>query len=300
MDGITAVVVDHHAGDALEECLRSLLADGAHDVVVVDNAASVGATRTVDAGGTSVRVVATGANLGYGSGVNRGVAATAAELIVVSNPDVTVHPGALAVLAGVLTADPTVAVAGPRIVEPGGRRYASARRFPCWTDALGHALLGVVSPRNRFSRRYRMEDLPEVAASGDAAVVRVDWVSGACFMVRRSAFEELGGFDEAYFMYAEDMDLCWRARRAGWEVVYAPSAVVTHVQALSTGRRPYRMLLAHHRSALRFAVRTQTGWRRAVVPGAAAVLAVRLVTACARQAASSRSVRTWRMDRGLG
>jgi GT2 family glycosyltransferase len=177
-------------------------------------------------------------------------------------------------------------------------------------------LLGVILPQNRFTRRYRMDDLDnpngphhpiatdhpnatdhlngsdppgdvdQPVHSGRAGAIPVDWVSGACFMMRRSAFEELGGFDEAFFMYAEDMDLCWRARRAGWQVVYAPAAVVTHVQAVSTGRRPYRMLLAHHRSALRFAAKTQTGWRRAVVPGAAVVLSARLLVACARQALS--------------
>jgi len=101
-------------------------------------------------------------------------------------------------------------------------------------------------------------------------------VSGSCFLARRSAFEELGGFDEAYFMYAEDMDLCWRAHHAGWGVGFAGTASVTHVQGVTTARHPYRMMLAHHRSALRFIVRTTEGWRRLALPLAGVVLGARM------------------------
>ena len=96
------------------------------------------------------------------------------------------------------------------------------------------------------------------------------WVSGSCFLARRGALEELGGFDEAYFMYVEDMDLCWRAHDAGWGVGFAGTAAVTHVQGVSTARHPYRMMVAHHRSALRFTLRTTKGWRRAALPLAVA------------------------------
>ena len=101
-------------------------------------------------------------------------------------------------------------------------------------------------------------------------------------MARRDALEQLGGFDESYFMYAEDMDLCWRAHQAGWGVGFAGAASVTHVQGVSTARHPYQMLVAHHRSALRFTMRTTSGWRRAALPLAAAVLGVRLVLATVR------------------
>jgi N-acetylglucosaminyl-diphospho-decaprenol L-rhamnosyltransferase len=118
-------------------------------------------------------------------------------------------------------------------------------------------------------------------------VTGADWVSGSCFLARREALEELGGFDEAYFMYAEEIDLCWRAHHAGWGVGFAGSAVVTHVGGASTARHPYRMLLEHHRSALRFSVRTTAGWRRVTLPLAALVLAARLAVATARQALAS-------------
>ena len=133
-------------------------------------------------------------------------------------------------------------------------------------------------PENPFTRRY-IPATPE----GDV-VTGTGWISGSCFAARRRALEELGGFDEAYFMYAEDMDLCWRAHHDGWGVGFAGTAAVTHIQGASTARHPYRMMLAHHRSALRFTVRTTTGWRRAALPLAVVVLAARLVLAAARRA----------------
>jgi N-acetylglucosaminyl-diphospho-decaprenol L-rhamnosyltransferase len=257
--------------------LASLGSEEVAEVIVVDNASTDGSSDGLETD-PGVRVVRTGVNLGYGAGVNRGVTATGAEFILVSNPDVTLEPGATETLMAAFGADPTLAIAGPRIIGVDGARYPSARRFPSAVEAAGHALLGLVAPDNRFSRRYRMADLdPAVTTS-------VDWVSGACFMARRRALEELGGFDESYFMYLEDVDLCWRAHRAGWAVVYVPAAVVTHVQGVSTGRRPYRMLVAHHRSAFRFASRTTEGWRRSVLPVVALVLAARLIMASARQA----------------
>jgi N-acetylglucosaminyl-diphospho-decaprenol L-rhamnosyltransferase len=287
---LSAVVVNHDAGATLLECVDSVRAQGVTELVVVDNASSDGSTEALQAVRSDVDVVRTGANLGYGAGVNRGVDATSGELVLVSNPDVTVHPGALRALADALGEDVTVAIAGPRIEDPDGSRYPSARRFPSLLDGVGHALLAGIAPANRFSSRYHMTDLDT------AAVTEVDWVSGACFVARRRALDELGGFDEGYFMYAEDTDLCWRARRAGWGVVYVPGASVTHRRGVSTARRPYRMLVAHHRSVLRFARRTTTGWRRLALPLTALLLALRLVVMAAWQALAARRSAARRAD----
>ena len=116
----------------------------------------------------------------------------------------------------------------------------------------------------------------------------MDWVSGACFVARREALDRLGGFDESYFMYSEDVDLCWRAWRAGWRVAYEPAAAVVHAQGASADQHPYRMIVAHHRSLLRFARRTTTGGRRALLPVVAAGLALRAALACAQRAAAAR------------
>jgi len=285
---IAAVVVDHDAGPLLEGAVRSILADGADSVVVVENGAP-GSTEAALAGlledpsPPPVRVVRPGRNVGYGGGVNRGLAALAAETsppqwVLVSNADLEVHPGALGALRAVLEARPAWAIVGPRVLTDTGDAYPSVRAFPSFTDAAGHALLAQFKPDNPFTKRYNPG-----APEGDA-VIAADWVSGSCFMARRDALEELGGFDEAYFMYLEDTDLCWRAHHAGWGVGFAGTAGVTHVQGVSTARHPYRMMVAHHRSALRFTVRTTTGWRRLALPLAVLVLGVRMAMATARLA----------------
>jgi N-acetylglucosaminyl-diphospho-decaprenol L-rhamnosyltransferase len=290
-DRLDAVVVDYYSGDALARCVESLRRAGTASVVVVDNAVppgrahkALGAGRDVPGHGVSpheVLVVEPGANLGYGSGANRGAAACGAEVLVVSNPDVVVDVDALNQLVAALDADAGLAIVGPRVLEPGGKRYPSARRFPSLVDGAGHALAGLLAPGNRFTRRYRMED------ENPETTTKVDWVSGSFMVMRRQAFDELGGFDEAYFMYGEDVDLCWRAHMAGWGVAYVPSATVTHRGGLTTGRTPYRMLASHHRSALRFAGRTLSGPRRLALPAVALALGGRLAFQVVRQATAT-------------
>jgi N-acetylglucosaminyl-diphospho-decaprenol L-rhamnosyltransferase len=273
LGNVAAVIVDHASGDVLRACIGSLEQQGISDVVVVDNASRHASANEIGDVGGGVRLLRPGTNLGYGAGVNRGVAASVAPFILIANPDLLVHAGAVKELLDALDSDPLLAAVGPRTLRPDGSRYPSARRFPSAVDALGHAVLARLNPENRFSKNYRLDSLDlEVPTS-------VDWISGACMLVRRAAFEEVGGFDESYFMYAEDMDLCWRLRVAGWQIAFVPAAIVTHQQGTSTSSRPYRMLIAHHRSALRFEARTSSGWRRALLPGVAIFMALRLVGA---------------------
>ena len=289
---IGAVVVDHDAGPLLHDCVRSVLEDGATPVVVVENGAPRSAAGALgpllggdaDSGSAAdVTVLNPERNLGFGAGVNRGLAVLAGlaappEWVLISNADLWIHPGALQAMRRALEERPAWAMVGPRIYTEEGEVYPSVRRFPSFVDAAGHALLALFRPGNRFTRRYN-PGTPE----GDG-VSEAGWISGSCFLARRAAMEELGGFDEAYFMYNEDMDLCWRAHQAGWGIGFAGAAGVTHVQGVSTARHPYQMMLAHHRSALRFTVRTTSGWQRLALPLAAGVLGLRLIMASARLA----------------
>jgi N-acetylglucosaminyl-diphospho-decaprenol L-rhamnosyltransferase len=283
---VGAVVVDHNAGAHLAGCVRSLLDDGATPVVVVDNGDGGNAARALagllaEDPTAAFIVIAPERNLGFGSGVNRGLAVLAGlpmppAWVLVANPDLRVHPGTVEGLRSALQARPSWALVGPRIFTEEGEVYPSVRRFPSFVDAAGHALLAQFNPENRFTRRYN----PGTPEGEDT--VKAEWISGSCFLARRVALEELGGFDEAYFMYAEDTDLCWRAHQAGWGVGFTGAASVTHVQGISTAQHPYRMMVAHHRSALRFTVRTTSGWRRVAVPLAAIVLGLRMGIAAAR------------------
>ena len=258
---MAAVVVNYNAGKCLQSCFDSIAACGVRDIVVVDNGSVDGSRAVAEAAGA--RWVETGGNVGYGRAANRGVSADGSSDprgLLICNPDLVVGDGAIAVMEQALDADPMVGAVGPRIVNPDGTLYPSARSFPRMLDAIGHGLLGQVAPRNRFSRRYRMLDWDHRAAAD------VDWVSGACFLVRREAWDEVGGFDPSYFMYMEDVDLCWRLGRAGWRVRYEPRAEVLHVQGVSADLHPYRMLAAHHVSMWRFAWRTTTGLQRLALP----------------------------------
>jgi N-acetylglucosaminyl-diphospho-decaprenol L-rhamnosyltransferase len=279
LHGVAAVVVNYNARDHLIECVRSLRAEGVADVVVVDNASVDGSGPALAEDDPRAHFVPTGANLGFGRAANRGVAETATPYVLILNPDAIVHPGAVGALAAALRADDGLAIVGPRVDNPDGTLYPSARRFPEIGVAAGHAFLGLVRPSNRYTRNYRMLDADRSRAGP------VDWVSGTCMLVRRRAFDAVGGFDEAYFMYVEDVDLCWRLWRAGWRVAYEPTARVTHAVGASSELAPYRMIAAHHRSLLRFAARSTTGARRALLPAVAAGLGVRTLLAWAHRAA---------------
>ena len=270
-----AVVVNYESGDALTACVASLLSDvsagGPPEIVVVDNGSADGSVAHLHAVHPDVAVVDAGGNVGYATAANRGIAATTAPVVAVCNPDLVVRPGTAAALLAVFAA-PDVGAAGPRLLNPDGSTYPSARRDPTLTDAVGHATLGWIWPRNPFTRRYRELD-------ADPSVARdVDWASGAALWLRRAAIEEIGGWDEDYFMYMEDVDLGWRLREAGWRIRYEPAGAVVHVQGLSTDARAVRMIVEHHRSTYRFAAKRWHGAKRLLLLPAAVFLSVRAVS----------------------
>jgi N-acetylglucosaminyl-diphospho-decaprenol L-rhamnosyltransferase len=279
---VAGVVVNYNAGEHLLACVGSLLAERVALVVVADNGSTDGSEMALLERYPEAKWVPTGANLGYGTAANIGAAVVDSTYLLICNPDVVMSEGSVARLRSFLEGRPKVALVGPRIHGSDGILYPSARRFPDLLEAFGHGILGQFWVGNPFSRRYRMEDWDHAKAR------EVDWVSGACFLARRSAWEAVGGFDRAYFMYMEDVDLCWRLAKAGWSVAYEPAAEVTHAQGVSADRNPYRMLFAHHVSMWRFARHTAKGRRRWLLPLVLAGLAVRFGLTVARRALAGR------------
>jgi N-acetylglucosaminyl-diphospho-decaprenol L-rhamnosyltransferase len=267
---VAAVVVNYNAGSHLATCLQSLRQAGVAERIVVDNASTDDSRRLAAQADPDHRWIDSGRNLGYGQAANLGVAASAAPRLLVANPDLQLCPGALGALMARLDVEADLGLVGPRVRNPDGTIYPSARTFPDLVDAVGHGLLGAVAPANRFTRRYRLLDWDHEEPA------RVDWVSGACFLVRRRAWEAVAGFDPRYFMYLEDVDLCWRLGELGWGIGFEPGAEVVHVQGVSARLRPYRMLVAHHRSMWRFAAQTTRGPRRLALPLIGAGLLARL------------------------
>jgi N-acetylglucosaminyl-diphospho-decaprenol L-rhamnosyltransferase len=283
--------VTYFSADDLPGCLGSLpAAAGAAplEVVVVDNAsgdASAEVARTLGAQlGLPVKVIENAANVGYARAANQGAAATSADWIVIANPDTRFEPGALSRLLATGEADPTIGCLGPDLRNPDGSPYPTGRRFPSVFVGALHAALGTIWADNPATRRYHMTNVDR------SVPVQVDWVSGACMVLRRAAWDAVDGFDPGYFMYAEDMDLCLRVARAGWRVVFDGGARVVHTVGGSTRKRPFRKVADHHRSALRFYVRHYRGDPRLLLtPAVAAFLAARAAVSFARTAIDRRA-----------
>jgi N-acetylglucosaminyl-diphospho-decaprenol L-rhamnosyltransferase len=276
-----AVVVNYQGREFIVECVRSILADdsaGPVELVVVDNGSTDDSITTLHDALPNVRVVRAPGNVGYARAANLGAASTRAPIVAVMNVDLTVVAGTAKAMATRIEDEARLGAAGPRVRNLDGSDYPSARRHPSVFVAIGHGLLGLWWPRNPFTVRYRQLDV-------DPAQPRAaDWVSGSAIWMRRDALDDIGGWDERFFMYMEDVDLCWRFRRAGWEIAYEPAGVVVHVQGAVTRRTPYRMLLEHHRSAWRYARKRFTGVRAVLLPFAAVYLAARAAMTMAEHA----------------
>jgi N-acetylglucosaminyl-diphospho-decaprenol L-rhamnosyltransferase len=234
---VRIVVVAYHPGQALFDLLASLSAACSvpYEVVLVDNGG------TPEVAGT--RRVTPGANLGYGRGANAGAAGATTPWLLVANQDLVLAPGSLDGLLAAGERWPTASVLGPLIRDPAGAVYPSARQLPSLGRGIGHALLGWWRPDNRWTRTYRQETaVPTERTCG--------WLSGACMLIRTEAYQRVGGFDESYFMFFEDTDLC--ARLGLGACVYVPSAEVYHEEGQARARHPRRMLREHHLSAFRY------------------------------------------------
>ena len=266
---VRVVVVTYSPGESLPAFLDSLTTatTARIEVVLADNGSTDGVPELEAAQREGVSLLVTGGNLGYGRAANAGAAGAAAEWLVVANPDVVWSPGALDALLAAVARWPAAGAFGPAIRTPTGELYPSARALPSLGRGIGHALCGWWWPANPWTAAYRRErGAPVEGPTG--------WLSGSCLLIRRRAFEAVGGFDPAYFMYFEDLDLCGRLAAAGWANVHIPSAVVTHLGGHATSRDNTRMLAAHHRSAYRYLSRQYAGCRHAPLR---AVLAVGLV-----------------------
>jgi N-acetylglucosaminyl-diphospho-decaprenol L-rhamnosyltransferase len=262
MTRVRVVVVTYYPGDFLSDFLRSLPEASSTPlaVTVVDNGSMDGSVERVSAD-PGVELVESGRNLGYGGAANLGVAHATEEWVLVVNPDITFEPGAIDALLTVAERWPRSGALGPRIHTADGMLYPSARDLPSLGRGIGHAAFGWVWPSNPWTASYRRE-------RGTPVEGVVGWLSGACLLLRREAFAAVGGFDEGYFMYFEDTDLCERLAAAAWDVVYAPSATVVHHGGHATSRNLDEMSKAHHDSAYRYLSRRYRGARWAPVRGA--------------------------------
>jgi N-acetylglucosaminyl-diphospho-decaprenol L-rhamnosyltransferase len=245
---VAAVIVHFRTPDETVRAASAVAATApGADVVVVDNASGDGISTRLATAVPSARVVEEPVNRGYGAACNRGARETTRPLLLFLNSDAYVRPGAVDALAAALDADERAAAAGPRLLDPDGRVQPSIRRLPTpgriFLESSGLAALAGGRPPLAGHTKLRADHSRPRA---------VEALMGAALLVRRSAFEAAGGFDESFFLYAEETDLMARWRRAGWRVLFAPAAEVVHEGGRSGGDRLFGRL---HESLARYAAK---------------------------------------------
>jgi GT2 family glycosyltransferase len=248
---LSTVIVNYRSREPLLQCLAALEADAgglAHETVVVDNDPADGTLATLAREFPQVRGISNADNVGFARAVNQGIAATTGEFVMAMNPDCVLERGALAALLGYLRAHPRTGVVGPKILDSDGTLQFSARSFPDHLTFLfnRYSLLTRLFPDNPYSRRYLLTDWDH------ASVREVDWLSGACMVVRRAAIDRVGALDEAFFMFNEDVDWCRRMKNAGWAVCYVPEARVVHHIGASRRKVAPKVIVERHRGMIHY------------------------------------------------
>ncbi len=247
---LSVCIVNWNTRKDLEEAIASVFASDpglSLEIIVLDNASTDGSVQMMRARFPGVKLLESAENLGFARGYNRAAQAAAGRYLLVLNPDTVVQAGALRRLVEFLDSHPEAGAAGPRLLNADGSLQFSCRHFPTPLAAiLRNTFLGRLLPRNRFTRCYLMSDWDHTA------IQSVDWVSGAAICIRREVWEQVGGFDERFFMYAEDIDWSLRAQQAGWKVYYVPEATIIHRIGRSSDQRPFPMVIEFHRSMARF------------------------------------------------
>lgn len=262
------VAVTYSPGRHLGQLISSLKAATSAGTVLVcaDNGSTDGVPQAAAREHDNVEFVPTGGNIGYGAAINVGVGKLQAlrargavnpDYFLIVNPDVELAPGSVDKLLECADASGAGAT-GPRIEEADGSAYPSARQVPGLINGIGHALFGDIWPSNPFTASYKKgADMDTQRTAG--------WLSGACLLVRWDAFDAVGGFDERYFMYFEDIDFGDRLSRAGWDNFYCPSSVIFHDQGHVAGKHSRVTVPAHHASAYRFQRDRHPHWWQAPI-----------------------------------
>jgi GT2 family glycosyltransferase len=253
---LSIIIVSYNAKKHLEDCLESLTSappSMPHDIVVVDNASSDGSVAAVRSRWPNISLIPQSANIGFAAGNNVGIRASNGELILLLNNDTIVPPGAIDTLVGRLLAVSDAAVAGPRLVDEHGRVELSFGRM--------------ISPLNELMQKLTLALYRRRVATVESRIERrtrsehdVDWVSGACLLVRRGDAEKVGLLDERFFLYTEDVDFCARIRALGRRVIFTPAAEVIHLGGRSRATAPAIMNIAYRRSQIAFYEKHHPGW----------------------------------------
>lgn len=256
---ISVIVVSHEHKRYVNVCLRSVFHQRCEriEVILVDNASRDGTAAHVRKYFPKARIVEQNRRFGFSTNVNAGIAASHGEFILVLNPDTIMHKDALATLGRCFQLHPKAGICGPKLMNPDGSIQMSYRNFPTWKTAVFRR-----TPLRRWLSGSPIVQKHLNVGANHGPPRRVDWMLGACLLLRRTMLNEIGFFDEGYRLYVEDIDLCLRAHLAGWEVWYEPRAVVTHEHIARSDRALFSVHSCYHtQSMLRYALKY---WRRVI------------------------------------
>lgn len=280
---VGVVVVNYNAGPGLLDCLRSVAGE-AGEIVVVDNASSDSSTERAAAAIDRIRVIRNERNTGFAAAANQGVRASSGDPVVLLNPDAVAAPGAITALAEAVAAQERAAVVGGLVRNPDRTIQPTKRAFPSLWQSMLHGLVGALWPNNPGTRAYTLADVSFERPR------RVDWVAATAVALRRSAFDQVDGFDERFFFFVEDVDLCRRLAEAGWEVWFEPRAEFVHIWGGSWTQTPLRFLALHQLNLYRYFRKHNRGAWVLAAPFVAAGLALRFVLLAFRWLITRRSV----------
>lgn len=250
LSDVAIITVSYNSSAQLPAFLESALPCVTHpqQTFIVDNSSTdIEITRAL-AKKFAVTLIELNDNHGYGGGINRALPHIPSNIttLLISNPDSQLNPEAVSHLRARLCADRNVGVVGPRILNEDGTTYPSGREIPSLRTGIGHALFANIWPSNPWTKKYHSR-----AYLSDKTQA-VGWVSGSCFAIRKDLFNQVGGFDEAYLMYMEDVDLAYRLGQAGFTNLYVPEVSITHLGGESTKAVKKHMLKVHHESTAHF------------------------------------------------
>ncbi len=247
MSDVSAIVVTYNAAPWIERSLESVRGTGA-ELIVVDNGSTDGTLEVIRERFDDTRLIEQ-ENLGFGAGNNAGMRVASGRYFLLLNPDAWLTDGALQRLVAFADEHPEAAVVGPRLLNTDGTLQRSVRGYPSpWRIATEYFFLRKLAPRSRALNAF-------FGSNFDHESVReAEFLGGACLLVRREAVDSIGGFDEDFFLMSEEVDWCYRFRRAGWKVLFYPGADVVHVLTASANpalfkelvRGHLRFLLKHH------------------------------------------------------
>jgi N-acetylglucosaminyl-diphospho-decaprenol L-rhamnosyltransferase len=290
MPTVSVVVVSYNARGALRACLNAVARDG-HEVVVIDNASSDGSADLVRTEFPAARLVEMDKNAGFGAAVNAGLQTTDGRYVLILNPDAWPLDGALERLIVRAERVASTALLGPRLVDAQGTPQRSIIRQPQGVSALVFWTVfpGVVSSAYATWRRL-------LGFIGGEAIREGEFLVGAALLLRRAAVEQVGGFDESFFMFNEEADLCLRLQRAGWRIEFVPSATFVHIGGASTRIAPEQMYREQIRSHLRFFAKHRS-MRKAALARRLLIVALRL-RSFTGGGTSARSAAAWLASAG--